>query len=112
MGLEIGNKSAKDTQLVSDTTEMNLRHADSSCSRDPALPLLIAPLGSWLQKTPSRCPCTWAGHFLREALSLFPLWALGFFPPSYLCLCSAPGAGLGLPASLLLPGTDSPVFTG
>lgn len=71
----------------------------------PSLSLAMVPKG------PSRCPCTWAGHFLRRWLSPCPLWPSEIpSPPSLLPL--APGQGLAhLPAFSCLAVTHG-VLTG
>lgn len=105
-GLEIWNISAKYTQLVSGTKEMKLRNSDLSCSGEPALLLPAGPFQRWFPETPSRCLA------LGRATSSGSLSLLPFQAPAYLSLCclrlpSAPRAGLGSPASLLSPGSDS-----
>lgn len=65
--------------------EMELRNSDTSCSMDRTLPLPRASPQQWFPKTPSRDPCTWAGHFWRGSVAQ-PLLALAhwdsFLPPS------------------------------
>lgn len=79
------------------------RHSGLSCPA-PALPSLQSPSSSASQG-PSDA-LTLGLPILRGWLRLWPLWPSGIpSPPSLLPL--APGAGLGSPASLLLPGGDS-----
>ena len=95
------NNSAKDTQLVCATEEMNL-----SCCRDVTLPLPIAPLADGSQRS---LPGTLALGQVTSlgSFSLSPLWTPRI-PSLPISASLSPRAGPGSPASLLLPGSDSP----
>lgn len=88
MGLEIQSNSAKDTQLVSGTVEMQLRNSDLYCSRAPARSLSseVVPKG------PFQMPWRLGSPVLRGSLSLVPLWHSGIpYPCPFLTALSLQG---------------------